>query len=77
MDWVAGKLTRIIGVLTWTLVVMFSGPCSTLRMFIHEDSGPIGRLLTGKIRDSEKKQAEKSGERRAESRQEGFFFPEA
>lgn len=37
-----------------TLAVIFAGPCFTLHMFIHEDSGPIGRLLTGKIRDSVK-----------------------
>lgn len=77
MDWVAGKLTRIIGVLTWTLVVMFSGPCSPLRMFIHEDSGPIGRLLTGKIRDSEKSRQRNlvSGAQRAGRRVFSFLKP--
>lgn len=39
---------------TGTLAVMFAGPRSTLLMFIHEDSGPIGSLLTGEIRDSGK-----------------------
>lgn len=60
---------------TGTLAVVFAGPCSTLRMFIHEDSGSIGRSLTDKIRDSGKGRHRNllSGTQRA-GRRFSFFF---
>lgn len=70
-----GMHYRHAGPSTGMLAVMFAGPCFTLHMFIHEDSGPIGRLLTGKIRDSVKTDWEMW---RAEHRVQagGFVFVE-
>lgn len=70
MGWAPGMHYRHARCSMGMLAVMFAGPCFTLHMFIHEDSGPIGRLLTGKIRDSGKK----SGEWSTESRQEALFL---